>query len=227
MEIPQFSAKYYRFSVDFRGIKTDFLRDRGGIKMEKAPLILLVGKSGSGKNYFTKFAKEKLEMDEVISRTTREPRFAGEDTHLFVSRERAEREINNSLAYTYYCGNHYYVLEEDLKGKIFYVVDQKGVETFKSNCYDIPHIVVYYNVPFFVRAWRMFKRGDELKEIIKRLINDHKDFNKMKQLQDVEVKNMQQLTTIGKVVFDYKEYINTESIINMMNICVAFNQGGE
>ena len=181
--------------------------------MEKSPIILLVGKSGSGKNYFTKFAKEKMGMDEVISRTTREPRFEGEDTHLFVSMEQAEREINNSLAYTYYCGNHYYVLEEDLKDKIFYVIDSRGVETFKNNCYNISHIVIYYNVPFFVRAWRMFKRGDSIRKIIERLINDRKNFNKMKQLQDIEVKNMQQLITAGKIVFNYKEYINIEELL--------------
>ena len=189
--------------------------------MEKSPLILLVGKSGSGKNYFTKFAKEKMGMDEVISRTTRKPRYKGEDAHLFVGMERAEREINNSLAYTYYCGNHYYVLEEDLKDKIFYVIDKKGVETFKSNCYNIPHIVIYYNVPFFVRAWRMFKRGDELKQIIKRLINDRKNFNKMKQLQDIEVKNMQQLITAGEIVFNYKEYINIEELIEAIKTNLA------
>lgn len=180
------------------------------------PIILLVGKSGSGKNYFTKFAKENMNMDEVISRTTREPRYEGEDTHLFVSMEQAEKETEKSLAYTYYCGNHYYVLKEDLVDKAFYVIDSRGVETFKNSYHNIPYLVVYYNVPWWKRAWRMLKRGDSIRKIIERLVNDHKDFNSVNHLADIIVTDMPQLVSIAETVKNYAYSGDLEELLTLL-----------
>lgn len=196
-------------------METTFIK---GSKLENTqkPIILLVGKSGSGKNYFTKFAKENMSMDEVISRTTREPRYEGEDTHLFVNMEQAKRETKKSLAYTYYCGNHYYVLKEDLEDKAFYVIDSRGVETFKNNCHNIPYLVVYYNVSCWKRAWRMFKRGDNIRKIIERLVNDHKDFSSMNHLADITVTDMSQLVSIAETVKNHTYSGDLEELLTLI-----------
>ena len=81
--------------------------------MSKDKLVLLVGKSGSGKNYIINSLKEKgYNIKDVKSRTTREPRYGGEDTHIFVDESRYvnDKLFNTIIAYTFFNGNHYYTL---------------------------------------------------------------------------------------------------------------------
>lgn len=155
---------------------------------KKRPFIILVGKSGSGKNYIIKKIQEKYPfIKEVLSSTTREPRYKGEDTHKFVSEEQylKDKEKGNLIAYTFFQGNHYYATKDDLKDCDIYILDPDGVKSFEqTNYYDIfsnknsigrEIIVVYLYCSFIKRLYRLIKR-DGIKKGIKRIIYDHKKF---------------------------------------------------
>lgn len=171
----------------------------------RRPFIILVGKSGSGKNYLIKKIQEKYpSIKEVISSTTREPRYEGEDTHKFVTEEQylKDKESGNMIAYTFFQGNHYYATKNDLRDSDIYILDPDGVKSFKYNNYfkvlfsdeeydknlvainnplsnENPStrevVVVYLHCPLLKRLYRLIKR-DGFKKGIKRIIYDHNKF---------------------------------------------------
>lgn len=141
-------------------------------------IVLLTGKSGSGKSYISEKICNDFNKKEVISRTTRKPRFKGENTHLFVTNEQADKEFDKALAKTIFDGNRYYILEKDLSYKDLYIIDPYGVKSFEKN--NIYFKTVYLDVPLWTRIKQMHHRGDTIKMIIRRVINDHKMFKNFK-----------------------------------------------
>lgn len=147
----------------------------------KKKLYLIVGASGSGKDYIVDKICRDFNMQRVISRTTRKPRYKGENTHIFVSNEVADKEFENAFAKTIFHGNKYYTISEDLEKSDFYIVDPNGVKSMEnSNIDNIEFISIFINTPWWKRAKNMRKRGDSFKSIISRLVNDHKEFGEFK-----------------------------------------------
>lgn len=146
-------------------------------------IYLIVGASGSGKDTTVDCLCKVLGKTKVISRTTRKPRYEGEKTHIFITNEQADKEFDNSVARTIFNGNRYYATKEDVLNSDFYIIDPYGVRTMDRKDLDIE--VCYLKIRFITRAWRMFKRGDKLKSILSRLINDHREFKNFEKESDV------------------------------------------
>lgn len=142
------------------------------------PLVLVVAKSGVGKSYIVNKICEDFNKREVISRTTRKPRFQNESTHVFVSNEQADKEFNNSIAKTIFDRNRYYTLEEDLEGRDIYIIDPRGVKSMKDKGIDFK--TVYINANLITRIKQMRKRGDKWINILIRIIHDFFAFYKFK-----------------------------------------------
>ncbi len=153
--------------------------------MEKE-LFLVIGLSGCGKDHSIDKLCREFDKKKVISRTTRERRQNEIGTHVFVTDKQADEEFQKAIAKTIINKNRYYVLSEDLNNKAFYVIDVKGVRSMKNKeKYNIT--TVYIGVNPFKRAYRMFKRGDRIKDIIYRLRNDGKELKGFK--ADLTFKN--------------------------------------
>ena len=147
----------------------------------KKILYFIVAKSGCGKDYIINKICNKFNKKKVISATTRSPRKGEKDTHRFVSNEVADKEFEQALGRTVFNGNRYYATLDDIKDKDFYIIDQKGEKTFDySKCREelgIEVNVIYIKSKWYIRAWNMLKRGDDLKNIISRLRHDRKNFD--------------------------------------------------
>ena len=159
----------------------------------KKPLWLVVGASGSGKSYIIDRIIKQFDMGQVISRTTREKRFYNENTHLHITSQQADKEFNQALTRTTFCGNRYYVLKEDLEGKDFYAIDPKGVRGLRYNQINRPIIKLFIDSNWFIRLIHMWKRGDKIKDIIKRLLNDRKEFKGFENEADIVFKNSNEM----------------------------------
>lgn len=145
----------------------------------KKELFLVIGKSASGKDHSVDKICREFNKSKVVSRTTRNRRPNEVRTHLFVSKEQADIEFSNAIAKTIINNNKYYVLEEDIINKDFYIIDRYGCDNMKDKeKYNIT--TVYIGVNPFKRAYRMFKRGDRIKDIIYRLRNDEKELKGFK-----------------------------------------------
>lgn len=152
------------------------------VKYKKRKLYLVVGASGSGKDYIVDKCCHKFNKSKVISRTTRRPRFLGESTHKFVTWEQSIEEFWDAIAKTTFNGNRYYVLEQDLHHKDFYIIDPAGVHSMnKSALQDICYEVIFLDVSWKKRMKQMRKRGDSWFDIISRLLHDSKAFKKFKE----------------------------------------------
>lgn len=155
-------------------------------------LILLVGKSGSGKTTLAYACRNKTKDNIKIleSYTTRPKRFDWEEGHIFIT-EDEYHALPNKVANTYYRGNYYCATEEQVKENDIYVIDMNGINSFKSNYKgDKTFKIIYLDVPWYKRFYRMVLRGDKLLEVIKRLLNDHKAFKSAKEQADIILKNV-------------------------------------
>ncbi|MGL6184823.1 MAG: hypothetical protein ACRC1T_05530 [Clostridium chrysemydis] len=152
----------------------------------KKELFLIIGLSASGKDYSIDKLCKEFNKRKVTSRTTRSKRPGEQGTHLFVTNEQADKEFHGAVAKTVINKNKYYVLPEDIHLSDFYVIDVKGVHSMKDkDKYNIT--TVYIGVNPFKRAYRMFKRGDKIKDIWYRLRHDNKELKGFK--ADLEFKN--------------------------------------
>lgn len=159
-------------------------------------MLLILGKTCSGKDTFAK-ELDKLGYKPVISRTTRKKRNKEDNKYIFVSKEQAEREKNQSIAYTEIGDNIYYVLEEDLVSKDYYIVDYKGFLKLEENFPNTDFDIVYLTADEEKRKERFTKRGGTVEQFCKRNIAEKeqfKDFIAITQSRDLENHNIRFLT---------------------------------
>ena len=145
------------------------------------PLYLVCAKSFTGKDYIVDKMCKDFNMSKVVSKTTRKPRYEGENTHVFVTKEQALKEVPNSLADTYFDNNYYYTDLESVNNKDFYIIDPNGIKNFKYDLIkDRDVISCYIDCNFWTRLKHSIKRKDGIIKTIKRFINDIKEFRKVR-----------------------------------------------
>ena len=149
-------------------------------------LILLVGKSGSGKNWLLENSMFKSRpVCSYTTRTIRENETEGIE-HYFVS-ERFYNLLDKDkmLAYTFYNECHYWANENEItvKNKNVYVIDPRGILFFNKKLEELNLkeelniVTVYINTSLFRRIKNMYDRKDKLINIFKRIIHDFFEFN--------------------------------------------------
>ena len=160
---------------------------------KKEPLILIVGRSGSGKTTIANKLSEKYGMKQVISLTDRPKRNEQEAGHIFVSTEEmldilkksenaGENLEDRIVGYTFFDQHHYCARMKDLDGKAVYVIDPKGIELLKSLDFVTDHrqlITVGIAVSDDERQERMLKRGDSKEKVQERIQNDKDRFQNL------------------------------------------------
>lgn len=145
-------------------------------------ILLIVGKSGSGKDYLCNLFQLKM----AVSHTTRLPRKGeknGVDKHFHSLTSFDEEEFNSNkkiVAKTKRGEDYYWITEEDLLMSEAFIVDVKGVETMynhygKDNFYKFFKII-YFDVGKDTRVKNMKLRGDSEEEINNRLAIDEVEF---------------------------------------------------
>ena len=94
--------------------------------------VLLVGKSGSGKNTVQDYLVRKYGLKPLLSYTTRDRRFPEENTHTFITLQEYEGfKQTDFIAYTFYNGNHY---TASCSGNKFFIIIKIVIQI---QCYNI------------------------------------------------------------------------------------------
>ncbi len=146
-------------------------------------VLLLVGKSGSGKDTIAKILSDKYGLRQLKSYTTRPRRFTTEDTHTFVTKLPEETETVKLIAYTEFNGFEYCATNVQVENSDIYVIDPDGVLYFMEHyCGSKKPVVVYIDMPWRKRFARMIGRKDGVFAAAKRIIHDHFKF---KSLNDI------------------------------------------
>ena len=138
-------------------------------------MLLLTGKSGSGKTTIADELERQFGLNVLKSYTTRPPR-ANDTSHTFVSDEEFDR-LTDIVAYTEYNGYRYCATAEQVENSDVYVIDPAGVEFFKEHYHGGKRVIdLYIKAGSRTRAQRMFDRGDEPDKIESRLDYDQAAF---------------------------------------------------
>lgn len=154
------------------------------------PKILLVGKSGSGKNTVQDYLVNKYGLKPLVSYTTRAKRYPEEDTHIFISmQDFLNMQHDDFIAYTFYNGNHYFATMKQFEESDIYIIDTKGVEYIRNLNITTPYIVVYLDVPVDIRTERMAMRNDNSDMISERIKYDETAFTGIEDLCNFSIAN--------------------------------------
>ena len=140
-------------------------------------IYLIVGPSGVGKTTLVERLAKEHGLKQVESYTTRQPRYPGETSHIFVSDEEFDA-LGEMVAYTEYNGFRYGVTSDIIDSHDLYVIDPFGVDYMLARYRGCKGVVVIWLVaePDEIRR-RMRARGDTDEMIAKRLAVDAQAFD--------------------------------------------------
>lgn len=141
-------------------------------------VFLIIGKSGAGKDTIVKELCDRYGYKRLISYTTRQRRYEGENTHTFISEMEyvTHRDNGDIVAYTFYNGNHYFATMGQLYECDLYVIDPAGVNYLKERAKHINLIGIYLDIDSTGQMVRMLKRGDRFDQAVRRIENDREAF---------------------------------------------------
>lgn len=124
-------------------------------------MYLIVGRTGSGKDYFTQLLVNRG-LKQVLSYTTRPSRSeADEKTHIFIKPEEAEN-YPDRVAYTKINDYEYFATREQVENADVYIIDPNGVNELIANMPDtIFHIIYITADDDMNRKTHAVKRADD------------------------------------------------------------------
>lgn len=144
-------------------------------------LILVVGKTGSGKSSLIKKLCERTGLNMLFSYTTRPKRSEADTDHVFVTTEEYFRaKENGEVAIdTEIAGNYYYATIEQLYEADIYTINPEAHERLLMlNLPNIRFVTVYISCPDTIREKRAMKRGDDKHKYRVRDFSERQEFRK-------------------------------------------------
>ena len=145
------------------------------MKKQNKPLIIIMGRSGTGKTSVANALHDAYGWIQIESYTTRPRRSKDETGHHFITETEFDRiQECDRFAYMEYCGYRYCTKREQLDQADLYVVTPDGYEMIKETYRDRPFFVIVLDASEAVLRERMRKRGGSTKEEIEeRIRRDH------------------------------------------------------
>lgn len=148
-------------------------------------LILLVGKTSSGKDTIARYIKDAYGINQVVSYTTRpkRPNETNGVEHFFVSKDEMQKILatQDILAYTKFNDTEYCATAQQLKGSDsdrVYIIDPHGIKELQKKGLDM--ITIYVDLDEYTILDRAIKRGDILDTVKARLHNEREQFDNFK-----------------------------------------------
>lgn len=144
-------------------------------------VILVVGKTGSGKTSLIKRLCERTGLIALQSYTTRAKRSDADNDHIFVDveeylrvKERGEIAIDGEIA-----GDYYYSTINQLYGADLYTINPEALNRLLVlNLPNIRFVVVYISCPDKIREERVMARGDDRHKYRVREFSERQEFRK-------------------------------------------------
>lgn len=105
-------------------------------------IYLIVGRTGSGKDYLAYKFCSKYNLKELKSYTTRPKRFEDEDTHIFINPEDSKL-YTDRVAETNINGYEYFATKQQVEDCDIYLIDPNGLKYLVKNMPDTNFSIIY------------------------------------------------------------------------------------
>lgn len=123
-------------------------------------MLLIVGKSCTGKDTFADKYCSITGCSKVISYTTRPPRNDTEFTHIFITPEEAKSfSYEDKVAFTTINDYEYFATKQQIDHNQVYIIDPSGMIQLFHHCPDTKFYVLYLYANEGDRAANALKRG--------------------------------------------------------------------
>lgn len=180
-------------------------------------LFVLIGESGSGKSFIQKKLMENG-MSKVVTYTTR-PKRVNEINNIdyhFVSQKYFKNELldkNLLLEHAIYNDWHYGFTLDGInyhERDFVLVCTPSGFEALRKKVGEKDVMSIYLNVHERERLVRLAKRGDNIDELMRRIIADRFDFRGIQHLVDMVVNEREVHDLVGKLLAINKRGVQDE-----------------
>lgn len=146
-------------------------------------LLLVLGKSASGKDSLVRKLCERTGLKQLISYTTRERRVNEGDTHIFITDEQYQQLQDSSqvAAFTTIGQYHYCCTIQQLYEADVYIIDYCGLQHLRElNLPNLRIVSVFINVPDNIREYRALNiRNDDKSKFRIRSFAEREQFREM------------------------------------------------
>ena len=153
--------------------------------MQNKFIVLLIGKSGSGKTTIANQLGEQYGWTQIQSYTTRAPRYPGETGHVFITDEEFD-QLTDMVAYTEFSGSRYCATTQQVEENQIYVIDPDGyfyfMEKYKGDKIVLPVVIVCGEETCFNR---MIARGDSFANASARVSHDAVKFRALEEIDAI------------------------------------------
>lgn len=150
--------------------------------MSKKKIFLIIGRTSSGKSSLSREVCKRLNLIQVKSHTTREPRPSElknpeECDHYFISNEEVKQYEPDMAAYTLINGNHYFTTKQTLSESDVYVIDPNGLYDLRRRCKnEFEFVTIYIRTPKTVAQRRFTSRGESIDNFHERYEKEDSQF---------------------------------------------------
>lgn len=160
------------------------------MKNKEHILLLILGRSATGKDSLTDKLCERTGLTKLISYTTRERRNGEGDTHKFVDEETYQQMKTEGkiAAYTEINGARYWSTIDQLYEDNIYIIDSIGVKKLRElNLPNLRFVTVYIHIDEQERQRRALElRGDDKKKFLTRNFSEKKQFEELERNVDYD-----------------------------------------
>ena len=184
-------------------------------------VLLIVGKSGSGKSALCNYMEKTYGLKQVKSYTTRLCRGLEDNTHTFVTDEEFDK-LTDMCAYTVFDGNRYCATSKQVDECDLYVIDPTGIDYFLREYRGIKiPIVIHIDASESICTLRMYERGDDPNDISRRIKHDRKAFKNVREYATETYNNTYNdeanLRMIGDLLYEKYFTYNDEATLRMVS----------
>ena len=162
---------------------------------------LLVGRSGSGKDYTSEVLK-KYGLTFLKSYTTRPKRFEKEDTHVFINKEEVD-SYTDKIAYTKINDNEYFSTKQQVVDNDAYIIDPNGIKVLLDNMKDTEFFIIYVSANNDMQRKQMsINRSNSIEK--ESVIFDNRNNDENNQFTEFEDKIKDEATIKNRFPFNVK-----------------------
>lgn len=186
---------------------------------------LIIGRTGSGKDYMAKILSEKYNLKILKSYTTRPQRNEQDDGHTFITPEEAATIADRIAEWKLDNDIEYFATKQQVRDNDIYIINPEAAIRLYTNMVELVDLkIIYINAPSYRKRQQAAIRraADKKKErevFQKRNLAENIEFCRFEELIYNE-KNLAELATLfpGSTLITVNNFYDEDSVNRLINL---------